>query len=164
MARIGRNQPCPCGSGKKYKKCCYGKNNKGKILFSSGLRKDLPEGTIVTPNTRNEKMSEILLEFAEPLTDECESDRAFFNAIQLSALAWNSSSFPPKERKKLIDGDIEKYIKDNLDKKTVKAILSMMLERKKKSFSHIKMMIVDLEISRKDGQHQLNVMSAPINE
>lgn len=22
MARIGRNQPCPCGSGKKYKKCC----------------------------------------------------------------------------------------------------------------------------------------------
>jgi len=22
MARIGRNQPCPCGSGKKYKLCC----------------------------------------------------------------------------------------------------------------------------------------------
>lgn len=21
-AKIGRNQPCPCGSGKKYKKCC----------------------------------------------------------------------------------------------------------------------------------------------
>ena len=20
--KIGRNQPCPCGSGKKYKKCC----------------------------------------------------------------------------------------------------------------------------------------------
>ena len=23
--KIGRNQPCPCGSGKKFKKCCYGK-------------------------------------------------------------------------------------------------------------------------------------------
>ncbi len=23
MAKIGRNEPCPCGSGKKYKKCCY---------------------------------------------------------------------------------------------------------------------------------------------
>jgi len=22
---IGRNDPCPCGSGKKYKKCCYPK-------------------------------------------------------------------------------------------------------------------------------------------
>ena len=24
MAKIGRNEPCPCGSGKKYKRCCYG--------------------------------------------------------------------------------------------------------------------------------------------
>jgi tetratricopeptide (TPR) repeat protein len=23
--RVGRNQPCPCGSGKKYKRCCLGK-------------------------------------------------------------------------------------------------------------------------------------------
>jgi preprotein translocase subunit SecA len=21
-AKVGRNEPCPCGSGKKYKKCC----------------------------------------------------------------------------------------------------------------------------------------------
>ncbi|MGC9424191.1 SEC-C metal-binding domain-containing protein, partial [Vibrio sp.] len=26
MQKIGRNDPCPCGSGKKYKKCCLGKN------------------------------------------------------------------------------------------------------------------------------------------
>ncbi|MFH1094888.1 MAG: SEC-C metal-binding domain-containing protein [Candidatus Micrarchaeota archaeon] len=24
--KIGRNEPCPCGSGKKYKKCCLDKN------------------------------------------------------------------------------------------------------------------------------------------
>ncbi len=24
--KVGRNDPCPCGSGKKYKKCC-GKND-----------------------------------------------------------------------------------------------------------------------------------------
>ncbi len=23
--KIGRNEPCPCGSGKKFKKCCHGK-------------------------------------------------------------------------------------------------------------------------------------------
>ena len=23
--KIGRNQPCPCGSGKKHKKCCLNK-------------------------------------------------------------------------------------------------------------------------------------------
>ncbi len=27
MAKIGRNDPCPCGSGRKYKKCCAGKND-----------------------------------------------------------------------------------------------------------------------------------------
>jgi len=25
--KIGRNDPCPCGSGKKYKKCCINKTN-----------------------------------------------------------------------------------------------------------------------------------------
>ena len=27
-AKIGRNDPCPCGSGKKYKDCCYWNDNK----------------------------------------------------------------------------------------------------------------------------------------
>ena len=31
--KIGRNDPCPCGSGKKYKKCCYGKTE-SQIMFS----------------------------------------------------------------------------------------------------------------------------------
>jgi hypothetical protein len=26
MSKIGRNDPCPCGSGKKYKKCCRAKD------------------------------------------------------------------------------------------------------------------------------------------
>ena len=27
MKKIGRNEPCPCGSGKKYKNCCFKKDN-----------------------------------------------------------------------------------------------------------------------------------------
>ena len=34
MAKIGRNQPCSCGSGRKYKKCCALKREKTPI----GLR------------------------------------------------------------------------------------------------------------------------------
>ena len=26
--KVGRNDPCPCGSGKKYKNCCLGKEDK----------------------------------------------------------------------------------------------------------------------------------------
>lgn len=36
--KAGRNDPCPCGSGKKYKQCCWGKETK-KIFTPSGKRK-----------------------------------------------------------------------------------------------------------------------------
>jgi tetratricopeptide (TPR) repeat protein len=31
MAKIGRNEPCPCGSGKKYKQCCLSKDEAALI-------------------------------------------------------------------------------------------------------------------------------------
>jgi preprotein translocase subunit SecA len=27
LEKVGRNDPCPCGSGKKYKKCCGAEEN-----------------------------------------------------------------------------------------------------------------------------------------
>ncbi len=34
MTDIGRNDPCPCGSGKKYKKCCGGKTPMQRRKFT----------------------------------------------------------------------------------------------------------------------------------
>lgn len=34
--KIGRNEPCPCGSGKKYKHCCMRSNDGGANFYSSG--------------------------------------------------------------------------------------------------------------------------------
>ncbi len=31
MTKISRNAPCPCGSGKKYKKCCLQNNEAERI-------------------------------------------------------------------------------------------------------------------------------------
>ena len=164
MARIGRNQPCPCGSGKKYKKCCYGKNNINKIILSKGFGKNLPEEAVITTNPQKEKMSEILLEFAKPLTDECENDKAFYNALQISVIAWNSSFLPSGERNKLIDESINKYINDNSERAMAKEILLKMLERKEKNFPNINRMIMDFQISYRDGQQHLDVVSSTINE
>ena len=44
MAKIGRNSPCPCGSGKKYKRCCEPKEAQmkegplpaGRFRYESG--------------------------------------------------------------------------------------------------------------------------------
>lgn len=32
MKKVGRNDPCPCGSGKKFKKCCESKMLGGKFV------------------------------------------------------------------------------------------------------------------------------------
>ena len=37
---VGRNDPCPCGSGKKYKKCCLGKDEAQVRLSSSPSQDD----------------------------------------------------------------------------------------------------------------------------
>jgi tetratricopeptide (TPR) repeat protein len=41
--KIGRNEPCPCGSGKKYKKCCLRKHEKIKELLRGSVDFQEPE-------------------------------------------------------------------------------------------------------------------------
>jgi tetratricopeptide (TPR) repeat protein len=41
--KIGRNEPCPCGSGKKYKKCCLRKHEKIKDLLRGAVEFQEPE-------------------------------------------------------------------------------------------------------------------------
>lgn len=35
--KIGRNDQCPCGSGKKYKKCCWPKDHKFEMAMSDSF-------------------------------------------------------------------------------------------------------------------------------
>ena len=39
--KTGRNAPCPCGSGLKFKKCCIGKQDQ---LFEKWFEADLARG------------------------------------------------------------------------------------------------------------------------
>ena len=37
MPKIGRNAPCPCGSGKKYKKCCLSLHGTSRSEHNEGM-------------------------------------------------------------------------------------------------------------------------------
>jgi len=37
VAKIGRNDPCPCRSGRKFKHCCLDTNRNNKSLLPSGV-------------------------------------------------------------------------------------------------------------------------------
>jgi tetratricopeptide (TPR) repeat protein len=51
MAKAGRNDPCPCGSGKKYKYCCLKKDEAAEheALAAAALAKAPPQP--ISPNT-----------------------------------------------------------------------------------------------------------------
>lgn len=46
--KIGRNDPCPCGSGKKYKNCCIGKPIKKPLPFKAKLLTPKPVVDLMT--------------------------------------------------------------------------------------------------------------------
>ena len=43
MEKIGRNDPCPCGSGKKFKNCHLGHEDELFLIQSEELKKDVRE-------------------------------------------------------------------------------------------------------------------------
>jgi tetratricopeptide (TPR) repeat protein len=42
MAKVGRNQPCPCGSGKKYKLCCLPADEAAEVAARGEPRRPPP--------------------------------------------------------------------------------------------------------------------------
>ncbi|AIQ11190.1 tetratricopeptide repeat protein [Paenibacillus durus] len=61
MIKIGRNDLCPCGSGKKYKKCCIGKERGAEapaLSLVGSLTGTTVPGTIVQSSTENHAASE----------------------------------------------------------------------------------------------------------
>ena len=51
MAKIGRNAPCPCGSGRKYKKCCLKTEPSANDKVTNPIRGDAPGYTDGTGST-----------------------------------------------------------------------------------------------------------------
>ncbi len=85
MAQFGRNDPCPCGSGKKYKKCCLARHE--ALLTKEGLRlRDVALDLIARLHDfTDESLTRVELTAAriaflgtndDPLLDEDAKDRA----------------------------------------------------------------------------------------
>ena len=44
MTKVGRNQPCPCGSGKKYKQCCLQNDEAARVAALRAQPTSQPAG------------------------------------------------------------------------------------------------------------------------
>lgn len=117
--KIGRNEPCPCGSGKKYKKCCYGKTLSNKNKEFSNINQSFPA------------YSEI--DFGRPMLDESFFRMNTVHEISAPRLLYSSLLHPEAEAlassitNQLLDRGIEESnIIENTD--DVKKLIDIMIE------------------------------------
>jgi hypothetical protein len=111
------------------------------------------------------KMSEVLLEFAEPLLDHLEDDSLFESAIGFAAICWSISLFPDQEQGSLLKkvvGELAKASK--LSRFEVEKWVQMLLERKKTLFAGDRRMVADFRVVREKGHHHLFVMSTLVKD
>ena len=48
--KVGRNDPCPCGSGKKYKHCCYAKDSVKHVPETEAEAEEQVDASVVDEN------------------------------------------------------------------------------------------------------------------
>jgi len=146
--KIGRNEPCHCGSGKKYKKCCYLQ------------RCDLD---ISNNNAPPKKISEAILKISEPLISKYPKRERITVIIDMAVAAWNISLVPEEDR-----GNIENKIVEMMPKEidaigiaTIVEQVDMLIQRKVKYYKELNYYIKSYDLSFKDdGQLTLDINSA----
>lgn len=104
--RVGRNEPCPCGSGQKYKKCCWTAHQRGP---ASSRTEGAPAH--YSPPSPPRNFSQILVEYAAPLLEMADSEDALKRAVAMAALCYDLGLIQDERaRERAIEDAIERAI------------------------------------------------------
>jgi len=73
--KIGRNDPCPCGSGKKYKQCCLAKPG-GRLKFKAKVisQKETKQAPDLLERTFGEAISSAREENVPPKPEQSSEE------------------------------------------------------------------------------------------
>jgi hypothetical protein len=109
------------------------------------------------------KMSEVLLEFAEPLLEDSDDDESFRSKIALAALSWNLTFVPPNEQEATLNNMVEKLGgRDVFVRRGIQESIRMFIDRKRTLFADDNRLIVNYEIVKEKTGPRLLVMSSPV--
>ena len=94
--KAGRNDPCPCGSGKKYKNCCWGKETK-KTFTPAGKRRF--KATVISAGAQAQNV------FQQSASTQKMPDQpgslSFLNKIKLSETDYRVEQEIVEEKKRV---------------------------------------------------------------
>lgn len=177
--KIGRNDPCLCGSGKKYKKCCLldSKNyeDQSESLHDKGplfqklenKYKDKPVTLQTAEKAGLDKMSDIILEFASELLDSANSKQEKEGILSMAIVAWNIAILSDATKLSPIDC-IQDFLQttgieeESEEEEVTAAILLGLIIKKQEMFPNISRLVVDFEVKATRNELQLNVASSEI--
>jgi len=84
MPKTGRNDPCPCGSGRKYKRCCLAQDQAAEIATLAARRAEL-DAQRAEHRTRIQHYRASLMQEADELTAASNAVVDLVHAGQLDA-------------------------------------------------------------------------------
>ena len=106
------------------------------------------------------KMSEVLLDFAEPLLNTIDNDELFEGVISFAAVCWNISFFPEKEQHAHWNKIIKKIgTPPFLTHQSIENWVWALVERKKTFFADDKRIIANFKVVDEGDSRRLFVMS-----
>ncbi len=106
------------------------------------------------------KMSEVILDFAEPLLDALDDDELFENAINCAVACWNLSFLPEKKQQRQVRAIVNEIGKsDKLTRHEFEDCIRMLLERKRILFADEKRIVASYKVVEEEDYHHLFVMS-----
>jgi len=106
------------------------------------------------------KMSEVILDFAEPLLDAIDDDELFENAINCAVACWNLSFLTEKKQQRQVRAMVNKLDKSHLlTRFEAEDCARMLLDRKRISFADEKRIVVNYKVVEEEDHHHLYVMS-----
>jgi len=158
--KIGRNDPCPCGSGKKYKKChleadeAHASAAKAEVHegvqrverdgatydVSSGVTDDQLElATEHFARRRGGKgPAQQMAEFAQPLLDQTDgSIEAMNKAMSVGMVCWNMAIVSAEERDLMLTEFVDKTFPDEETRAAFREIAQFMIARHRRLFPEL---------------------------
>jgi len=151
LQKIQRNDPCPCGSGKKYKKCCLDIN----VYGNHYSEKNLNFLKLEEPNSL--KMSEVILEYIGEFLSEDLTDVEEKSIILLAIGAWNFSFLEKDELDKLLETFPQSLEEDVRDEMLF--ILRQLIKRKQLEYPHINLYILVFNVTKTKNGSVLTIVS-----
>lgn len=158
--KTGRNLPCPCGSGKKYKKCCLHQSESFIHEFKQ-QQGDKEIAVIRAEEAGMIKMSEVILEYAGELLDLATTKAEKERAISIAIVAWNLALVDEEACEQQITNFLSmmKIPKNTDDWQDMENILRALIYKKQMEYPLLNRFIIDYQFIDSKNNYRLNIIS-----